>query len=336
MSKLRKELFAFALLLFSTLVTTPVHGQDYQLGRGLVLSDNVTIGGYFSTEYANGDNEEEFKIDDLAVLVYGDFTENFSYMVELESVNFYRVDYLNDTEETNFSPAIERLYLDYKFSDYLAIRAGKQITPIGYWNLQPINVLRETTSNPVYSRVTYPKFLTGFDLYGYAPFDENLKYHVYLQASEDLDDEYINIQIDEHYGISVEKYFPNGFQVGGSLGAYTEIDNTETTYLQLNAKFDTGLFGIQGEGIINDRDLAGAEDSKLEAIYLQAEYRFRAKHALIARTEYFHDEKTASRDRIGILGYSYRPVFPVSLKVEYQWHSNSADNKVLTSFSVLF
>ncbi len=336
MSKTRIELFAPALLLFGGLLTTPIFGQDYQLGRGLALNDSVTIGGYFSTEYANGDNEEEFKIDDLAVLVYGDFSDNMSYMVELESVNFYRVDYLDDTEETNFSPAIERLYLDYKFSDYLAVRGGKQITPIGYWNLQPINVLRETTSNPVYSRITYPKFLTGLDFYGYTPFDENLKYHVYLQASEDLDDEYINIQIDEHYGVSLEKFFPNGFQMGGSLGTYTEIDRTETTYLQLNAKFDAGRFGIQGEGIINDRDIPGAEDKKLEAIYVQAEYRFGAKHALIARTEYFHDERASSRDRIGVLGYSYRPVFPVSLKIEYQWHSDSADNKVLTSFSVLF
>jgi hypothetical protein len=335
MSSSRKSLRVLLLLLCTAAASGAV-AQDYQLGRGLNLSDSVTIGGYFSTEYANGDNEEEFKIDDLAVLVYGSVSENISYMVELESVNFYRVDYLNDAEETNFTPAIERLYLDYKFSDYLAVRAGKQITPIGYWNLQPINVLRETTSNPVYSRITYPKFLTGLDFYGYTPFDENLTYHVYLQASEDLDDEYINIQIDEHYGVSVERLFQNGFQMGGSVGTYTEIDNTETTYLQLNAKYDAGRYSIQGEGIINDRDIPDAEDKKLEAVYLQGEYRFSAKHALIARAEYFHDERTVTRDRIGILGYSYRPVFPVSLKIEYQWHSDSADNKVLTSFSVLF
>ncbi len=308
---------------------------DYQLGRGLKLGDSLTVGGYFSTELVDGDREHAFTVDDVAVLFYGTVAEDLSYFVELESVNFFSKDFQTGSSESNLPPAVERLYLDYKFSDSLAVRAGKQITPIGYWNLQPINVLRETTSNPVYSRVTFPKFLTGLDFYGYTPFDENLTYHVYLQVTEDLDDQYININIERHYGASLEKQVGDTFQFGGSLGKYRDINQTTTRYYQANAKWSAWPVTVQAEGIVNDRDLPFAPEESARAAYVQGEYAFNVRHAIIARAEYVDDD-AAAVSRIGVLGYSYRPLFPVSLKVEYQWHADSRDNKVLASFSVLF
>jgi len=80
----------------------------------------------------------------------------------------------------------------------------------------------------------------------------------------------------------------------------------------------------------------GLGSVKSKAFYLQGEYRVKPRHAVITRAEYFTDGKTATQDKIAVIGYSYRPVFPVSLKIEYQWHSDSGDNRLLSSFSVLF
>lgn len=307
------------------------------MGSGFKLSEYVTVGGYFSLEYANGENDEFLALDDLAVLTYGELSPRFSYLMELESTDFYKTDFKTDTTTTDTAFAIERLYVDYKFSDYLSLRVGKQITPIGYWNLQPINVLRETTSNPLYSNRMFPKFLSGVDVYGFTPFDESLSYHIYLQGTEDLDDTDTNIAVDSHFGVSLEKKLNSTFNIGGSIGHYENSDSgSETSYFQINAKMETEKFSLFTESVLN-YDKSSVDGNKTsKAVYVQSEYRFSAQHAVIARAEYFEDYLPNTRERIGIIGYSYRPVFPVSFKIEYQWHDDSRNNRLLSSFAVLF
>lgn len=310
--------------------------KQYQLGRGLTVSDALVVGGYFSTEYINTNNQESFSLDDLALLAYGSLTGKFSYLAELEWADIYKVDFKADTDESNLRPIVERFYGDYKQSDNFSLRFGKQITPIGYWNLQPINVLRETTSNPILSRTMFPQFLTGLDVYGYTPFDEQTTYHIYLQATGDLDNKHINIDVDSHFGVSLEKFISDRWQLGGSAGRFTEVDGSETYYIQMNSRLDTHRYSLIAEAIADFKQLYRGGTEKSQAFYLQGEYRINASHALIGRIEYFHDGRLRARERIGILGYSYRPVYPVSFKIEYQWHADTDDNGVLSSFSVLF
>jgi hypothetical protein len=224
-----------ALLL---LASCPLFAQNqpYQLGLGKQVSEWLTVGGYFSTEYLKSDNANEFLVDDLALLLYGENRSGLSYLLELESVEPVKVDFENDSSRSNFPPTIERLYFDYKFSDHLAVRVGKQITPIGYWNLQPINVLRETTSNPLFSSEIFPKFLTGVDVHGFTPFGQGFTYHVFFQNNRDMDENNINLAIDRHYGAVLNKVLDNGWQFGGSTGTYRLPGAGDTRYLQLNAR----------------------------------------------------------------------------------------------------
>jgi hypothetical protein len=118
------------LCLFPALLlgNSVARGQDdYQLGLGYKVNDGLTVGGYFSTEYATGENVEEFVVDDLALLAYGSITEKFSFLAELESVNFLKHDFDTGDTSTDIPPAIERLYGDFSFSDHLKVRFGKQI-----------------------------------------------------------------------------------------------------------------------------------------------------------------------------------------------------------------
>jgi hypothetical protein len=310
--------------------------EPYSLGRGLALRDWLTVGGYFSTEYARSDNQHELLLDDLALLLYGE-KDRVSYLLEIESVAPYVADFENDTTDTNFPPTLERLYVDYKFSDQFALRLGKQITPVGYWNLQPINVLRETTSNPLFSTEVFPKFLTGADLHGYLPFGRDLTYHVFAQDSRDMDEANINIRINRHFGFALEQPLQGGWHAGGSYGSFRMTTGDETRYLQLNSRYDGTRFSFITEGALSvTRHNTGASH-RASAVYAQGEFRFTAQHALITRAEFRHDrfDVTGAR-RIGVLGYSYRPVYPVSLKIEHQWHDDSSRNAVMASFSVLF
>lgn len=330
------HLLPYLLILFLTAMGNDAFGDDYQLGLGHKVSDKMTVGGYFSLEFGKGDKTDELVLDDLAFLAYGNLTPGFSYLFELESVEPYIYDFETDKSETNFPPSIERLYGDFKFSDSANLRVGKFITPIGYWNLQPINVLRDTSSNPRYSRETFPKFLTGIDLHGYTPFDNDLAYHFFVQATQDLDDAYINIPIDQHVGVTLNKQLTQDWHAGMSVGEYHQTDDTDVQYIQFNARWDVGRYRVSIEAIANRLDTPGFATEQKRSAYLQLEHRISERHMLIARYEYLNDDFSNEKETIRVLGYSYRPVFPVSLKAEYQWHSDSSDNQLLTSFSVLF
>lgn len=308
----------------------------YQLGLGYKAHEKLTLGGYFSTEFAQGEDLQEFVLEDIALLAYGNLSENFSFLAEFELVGLYNYDFETNRSGTNTKPAIERFYADYKFSDHATFRVGKQITPIGYWNLQPINVLRETTSSPRLSREMFPKFVTGLQVSGYTPLDESIHYSVYLQNTGDMDSYYVNIVVDQHYGFTLEKTLSDTWSIGGSSGRFREINQDRTRYIQLNSRFVKGQYTFSMEGVVDYHTPKLLPKAKSSSIYTQFEYRFKPRHAFIVRAESFRDDRVSLHEKIGVLGYSYRPQFPVSLKLEYQWHADSANNRLVSSFSVLF
>ncbi|MDQ1244698.1 MAG: hypothetical protein QG565_1038, partial [Campylobacterota bacterium] len=50
----------------------------------------------------------------------------------------------------------------------------------------------------------------------------------------------------------------------------------------------------------------------------------------------YDDNLNATDDDMLIFGYTYRPLYPIAIKSEYQFHSQSDQNQFLFSFSVLF
>jgi hypothetical protein len=311
--------------------------QAYNLGRGYEIDKKLHLGGYFSTDYSISKDERLFRLDDVAVMAYGDLSDELSYMVELEAAPVYTYEYKNKNETNSLRFHKERFYIDYKISQNLNIRAGKQITPIGYWNLEPINVLRETSSNPKLSREIFPKFVSGIDLYGYVPNFESLTYHLFGQNNKDLDEEYINIKNSHFFGFSLENEVDYDFSYGGSLGEFISDDNKRSRFLQLNAKHDFHPFYLQYEAAISSiTDNTTNQKSSTFASYIQSEYKIDMKNSIIGRYEYYKDNLADDKQHIGIIGYSYRPLYSVSLKSEYQFNSNSDLNKFIISFSVLF
>ena len=333
-------------LLLATSFFFLLNAQDYRIGHGYKIADAVNIGGYFAMDYEKGKNTDKARLDDVAFLVYGNLSSKLSYLVELEAAPFYVKDFENNFSKTDMTFHVERSYLNYIYSDSINFRIGKLITPIGYWNLTPINVLRDTSSNPLYSKKMFPKFVSGLDTNGYIGKDATLKYHVYLQVTDDLDKNYINIKNDFFTGASLEYEFSDEINVGGSLGYYETIKGPlpeegqrNISLLQVNAKYNNYPFLVQTEWAYTDVENKTLNTNSYQfGGYLQGMYSFNFQHAIVGRYEYFNDtqEYIKEKEHIGIIGYSYRPLYSVSLKGEYQVHSDSDLNKFLCSFSVLF
>jgi hypothetical protein len=326
------------LVVLITLFVYLLNADEYEIGHGLRLNDKINLGAYFSIDYTTGDEKKQFRLDDVAILAYGNIDSKLSYMAELEAAPLYVKNYTTDVETTDKKFHHERAYLDYISSDLLNIRIGKQITPIGYWNLEPINVLRDTSSSPLYSNQIFPKLLTGLDLYGYLDKNNTLKYHLFAQKNKDLDEDYINIKNENFFGFCLEYEASSEIGFGGAAGKYiTTEDDKHVGFIQANAKYDNYPFKIQAEIAYSSIENKTIDEKSYQfAGYAQALYNLNMKHALVTRYEYFDNNELRKINHIGVFGYSYRPIYPVSFKAEYQWNSDSYQSKAIVSFSVLF
>ncbi len=262
----------YHVLGLSLLSAVSLHAGPYVLGQGYQLNDMLNVGGYFSSQYEIKDSEQSLIApDDIAVMAYGDVNPMISYLAEFEAAGFYHKNLSTGDESGDRKFHIERLYGDLWLADAYNIRFGKQITPIGYWNTEPINVLRNTSSNPLYAMRSFPKFLTGIDINGYIPGLEGARYHLFGQNNKDLDEQYINIPNTHFYGLSVEKEISNDWSAGGSVGEYiTTVGNQRSRFVQANAKYDDTTWQVMAEALVAKSEYVNHGDDYTLSSYVQA------------------------------------------------------------------
>jgi len=319
-----------------------LHADDskYELGHGLQVGTlPLYAGGYFSFEYEDvRHNSRSVTLDDIALMLYGE-EEHFSYMLELEANDIYRerLDGGPDDETVNSHLHIERLYLDYSFDENYAIRAGKYNSLIGFWNPLPINVLRDTTSNPKITQILFPDFTSGLDVTYHYNNSDDLSVDVMMQATKDMDtlisDEvYNNFDTDRHYGIAVSTQ-SEPWQYRLNFGYFRTVEREERYYVSGAFKYESEKYRAQGEvGMQGDND--GVTIPYIG--YLQVLYEPLEGHQFIVRSESYDDRMTHTKDTFGVFGYTYRPLYPVALKAEFQKHSLHDEDKLMLSLSVLF
>ena len=330
---LRKTII-FLLLLLSLNAQEP----SYELGKGLqVASLPVYIGGYFSLDYRNMNNENRYRADDIAFMSYGSYNK-FSYMLEFEYKAFYTKTTIGDSTSIKRDTRLhkERIYLDYNFNENYMFRVGKYSSPVGFWNLLPVNVLRQTTSNPISSNIIFPKFTTGVGA-TYSSFDDaEVKLDFMFQDTEDLDDSYNNYKINKHYGMGIS-YEKNEYSFKLNGGYFEKIENINNqnnlSYFLFSGKYETDAYQIQGE---LGYQRSNKQTTTPYAGYLQGVYNITQQHLAVLRLESYENKTNNINDNIAIVGYTYRPLYPVAIKSEYQFHSIKRENQFLFSLSVMF
>lgn len=315
--------------------------SKYTLGEGYKIGSlPLYIGGYFSADYQHISerNLNKFRIDDIAFLGYGSVNK-FSYMAEFEFKQFYINEWGGISNHTfNKQLHTERLYVNYDYDENIALRVGKFNSPIGYWNMMPINVLRDTTSNPIVNLILYPKYTTGVDVSYTSYEDSEIRLDIIAQNNTDIDDSYNNVKIDKHYAFGLE-YIHDDVSFKLNSGYFHSKErialSSDIYYTLASFKYDNETLKIMGE--------IGTQVSKQASVvpydgYLQATYQLSEEHAGIIRFESYDSRafNFAQKDNVILMGYTYRPIYPISLKVEYQFHEYDKRDKFLCSLSVMF
>jgi len=159
-----------------------------------------------------------------------------------------------------------------------------------------------------------------------------------LQNNKDLDAQYNNYEMDKHYGFGIS-YEQNDATIKLNGGYFHKTDNKiiedKLYYFLLSAKYEKNTYQILAElGTQKSKDTFTTK----YAGYLQGLYRFTEKHIAVARVESYNYTKVKNDidEDIIVLGYTYRPLYAIPIKAEYQFHSDSNLNQVLISLSVLF
>jgi len=320
------------LLLF----LTRLFAEEYELGEGIKVPHlPLYIGGYATVDYLQrADDYHRFRVDDLALLGYGN-VDRLSYMAEIEIKEGYVKEWGKiDRERTSHRVSIERLYADYALSDTFSVRMGKFNTPVGYWNLEPVNVLRDSASNPYLAFIVYPRFTTGIQLTHTNALYSDTDYSLTLQENDDLDDHFNNISVDRHYGGGVEHFLGDDLRIKANIGYFRTTDDEDFYYGVAAIEYEQPDYKISAE--------YGARRSEREwivpyAFYAQGVWHLKKRHDLIGRFEHYKIDEGAMRDeQIGVIGYTYRPVYPVAIKAEYQAHSYTNENQFHLAFSIMF
>jgi len=329
----------YTLLFFTSLIQAD--RNEYNLGEGYkVASLPLYIGGYFSTDFQHipERNLNRFRLDDIALLGYGSMNK-FSYMAEFEFKQFYINEWGGYSKHSlNKHLNTERLYVAYDYNENVALRLGKFNSPIGYWNMIPINVLRDTTSNPNINLSIYPKYTTGLDASLSSYTDSQVKLDIIIQNNKDIDDNYNNIKIDKHYAMGLEytqddvsfKFNAGYFHTKQALAFSSNIYYTLASFKYTNELLK--FMGEIGTQFTKDRSLVPYD------AYMQVAYQFAQEHVGILRYESYDNRSLhfTQKDNIMVMAYTYRPIYPIALKAEYQFHEYDKQDKFLCSFSVMF
>ena len=307
----------------------------YEPGSGIELGEYLKVGGYIALEYEKSKNTDSFLVDDVALMAYGNFSPTTRYLVEMENVGRYQKDFKNDKENEVGTFRVERATLEHNFSSYANLVAGKMITPIGYWNQTPINVLRDTTSSPLVTINIFPKLITGVQMYGDTGVD-GLEYTASVQHTNDMDEKYNNFAINRFYGVGAKYDINDNSQAKLFAGYFNERnDASQRRFVHASYKYGSGSWQVLSEAAYSIMETT-QKDTTSGGFFAQARYRVDAKNYAIARYEYYFDGHEQEREHIAIVGYNYRPIYPVSLKMEYGFSSIPEKSRFLCSISALF
>ncbi|WP_457596308.1 hypothetical protein [Hydrogenimonas sp.] len=290
-------------------------------------SEPIYLGGYFSAMADIGERTQRLAIDEAALMLYGEYPR-WGFMAEWEFDEPYTRYFGDDEgETTHLHGYIERLNAYYHFDD-ATVRFGKFFSSIGFWNQMPINVLRDTTSDPTFVYQLFPMLTTGIETNLYLDNGDILS--LSLQHNNDLDGAINNFDIDRHIAWQYEHQSDWAlWRMGG--GWFRKRDNKESWYA--NIGFDKP--GLEFSWL-SEAGFRQEESERGYDIYLQGVWHYLPHHDLIGRIESFDDPiESRSRDIWGLVGYTWRPKPSMAFKTEVDLYVHRKE-RLLFSWSVMF
>lgn len=319
--------------------------KSYQLGHGWALGGGFNLGGYVSASIgqfsapAGSDSDWRGALDSLSVMLSWNDGGRWSAFSEFEIEESAVVE--SGTWSSDPYLDIERLYLDYAYSDALNVRIGKFLTPVGRWNQIHAAPLTWTTSRPLITEATFPTNATGAMVHGTLPgLADTIEYSLYVSPGKELRPDPDIDPFQEAYGGHLNLSLLKSLNVGLSFVDFEQQSNADEHKKLYSVDFawQDARWEVSGEFALRSTNLTLQSRDEYGG-YLQVVAPLSERLYAVARYENFRDSSSAQDLNLYLGGLNFRWGPAVVLKAEY---SRATDNDLgvrdgaLASVSVLF
>jgi hypothetical protein len=293
----------------------------YTPGAGLrVGGTGLTIGGYGNATFTRDEGDPaRFSLDELSLLLSWDPLPSLHVFSEIEGENLATIDDEGHGGLVDASFTVERLYGDVAVTDWLQLRAGKFLTPVGRWNVIHAAPLVWTTSRPLVTELTFDPHTTGGMVFGSLdPLLPDASYEIFGQFTDQFAPESTPQRADRSAGGRLDWGSAGGLELGGTYLAFEQ--GTRWKHLTgLDGLWHTDRVEIMGEFAY----VAATQGTDQWGLYLQAVTELGAKVYLVGRYEHFL-RASGGDVNLGVIGLAWKPWIPLVLKLEYV----TADHRV--------
>lgn len=293
------------------------------------LDSLPSLNGYFEFEYLN-DNRSgspgEFRQRHLTLLVTKEY-EAFRLFgeVEFEWGTVFEGEGGTRLEEASGELKLEQAWAEWVHSDMLTLRGGKMFVPT-YSNIHQWPNLRLSSQNPlVQKQGVFPEHFVGVKAYGTRYWNElGVTYQAYVangvsefSAKEDINENKavganLTFHLPTHGWVDTWDFGLNGYMESPPHAERTRTWGAET-------QIRKGPWEVLAEFAMRN-----AEEDRTGA-YLQPSYRFNEQWTAFYRYDLLNIAGTGERQEHR-LGVNYRPITPISLKLEYFYAREPRDD----------
>lgn len=295
------------------------------------LLGRINLSGYYTFEYINEDSPAvgAFRQHQLTFFVAKQ-VNRWSFFSEVEAEYAPAFDATNQVfSRGNGGMKVERAWMEYSHNRYLNVRGGKQFIPT-YWQVYHFPHLTLSTQRPINTASTlFPREFVGATIYGSASrpvggSEFGVGYNLYV-ANNQVPDDGRRDQLDEKaLGGKLQFQFPVAGRLK-KLDVAADVYRGRLTNARVTQASDT-IWGLDTQ-IEIDRFYFLGEYARGDSLgvtrfgyYLQPAVRLGSELIAFYRNERVDDPQPVRGGTIGIrhlTGVNFRPVPPVSLKLEY-------------------
>ena len=301
--------------------------------------DGFSFGGYYSAGIMlPRELPTQATIDEISLITKWENDSRFKFFSELELEKPLSWNHDDGLNTHGSLIDLERLYIDYGYSDKVNIRLGRFLTPVGRWNMLHAPPLVWTSSRPLATSRLFPTSTNGVMVFGAVPLSTSaFEYSFFIEGLQDQDNDKDEIKFRDVKGARFT--FGESFNLGLNFLTFTEREPTSRSYEMLGLDFITNFNKIEilGEGYQrwkSDNSDGGSGAYLQTAVPLPGLNNWYG----VARIETLHRPGEGYSER-WLLGATWR-IKPTQLfKLEFT--GGSADQPesprgFLSSFTVLF
>ncbi|MHB8724340.1 MAG: hypothetical protein ACYC9Z_03060 [Casimicrobiaceae bacterium] len=314
----------------------------FQLERGWqVPGTGFTLGGY-ATEDLTREKGAPWALttEDLSLFIGWEGTGRLKFFSELSLEDSLVFKQPGEFTVSNHSPAFERIYFDYVYSERWNLRLGKFLTPIGRWNLIHADPLVWTTSRPLITNRPFPTYATGAMLYGTtAVSGKDIDYSLYATHGRAIRTYPMQDSFESAYGLHLSGALPGSGQIGFSYANFAQgsAPSERKTLFGVDYSWVRDRFELSSEAVYRFSSRGHQWDEK--GAFIQAVAPLPDRLYGVGRYEYFRQAGALPGVSLWTAGLAFR-ITPTSvLKAEFVHGVNNeihAPEGFLSSISVLF